>query len=60
MRTANLVTTEMPVIAKEERKRRKLVRRSHFMSIIAAWIITVPCAAIISGVIFTVISLAAG
>jgi PiT family inorganic phosphate transporter len=60
MRTANLGTTEMPVIAKEERKRRKLVRRSHFMSIIAAWIITVPCAAIISGVIFTVISLAAG
>jgi PiT family inorganic phosphate transporter len=60
MRTANLGTIEMPVIAKEERKRRKLVRRSHFMSIIAAWIITVPCAAIISGVIFTVISLAAG
>ena len=36
----------------EERRRRKLVRRSHFMTIIAAWLITVPAAAILSGVIF--------
>ena len=36
----------------DERKRRKLVRRSHFMSIIAAWLITVPAAAIISGLIY--------
>jgi len=28
------------------------VRRSHFMTIIAAWVITVPAAAIISGIIF--------
>lgn len=39
-----------------ERSRRKLVRRSHFLSIIAAWIITVPAAAVISGVIFLVFS----
>ena len=36
----------------DERKRRKFVRRSHFMSIIAAWLITVPAAAIISGLIY--------
>jgi PiT family inorganic phosphate transporter len=39
----------------DERKRRKLVRRSHFMSIIAAWIITVPAAALISGLIYILI-----
>ena len=35
-----------------KRKHRKLVRRSHFMTIIAAWVITVPAAAVLSGVIF--------
>ena len=39
-------------IAAEERRRRKLVRRSHFMTIIAAWVITVPAAALLSGLIF--------
>jgi PiT family inorganic phosphate transporter len=60
MRSANSIKVELPRLAKEERKRRKLVRRSHFMSIIAAWIITVPSAAVISGIIFSVISFAAG
>jgi PiT family inorganic phosphate transporter len=48
------------VVAKEERARRKLVRRSHFMSIIAAWIITVPSAAVISGIIYSVILFSTG
>lgn len=39
-------------IAPEERRRRKLVRRSHFMTIVAAWIITVPAAALMSAGIF--------
>ncbi|PJE28461.1 Low-affinity inorganic phosphate transporter 1 [Pseudooceanicola marinus] len=39
----------------EERRRRKLVRRSHFMTIVAAWVITVPAAAILSAGIFLVI-----
>lgn len=43
-------------LAVEERKRRKLVRRSHFMTIVAAWVITVPAAAILSGVIFAILS----
>lgn len=32
--------------------RRKLVRRSHFMTIVSAWIITVPAAAVLSGLLF--------
>ncbi|MFT6526728.1 MAG: PiT family inorganic phosphate transporter [Celeribacter sp.] len=43
-------------IAIEERRRRKLVRRSHFMTIIAAWVITVPAAALLSGVVFLLLS----
>ena len=39
-------------VAAEERRRRKLVRRSHFMTIVAAWVITVPAAALMSALIF--------
>lgn len=48
------------MFAPEERRRRKLVRRSHFMTIIAAWIVTVPAAAILSAMIFYAITLAIG
>jgi len=44
-------------VAAAERKRRKLVRRSHFLTILAAWVITVPAAAILSGLIFTLLRL---
>jgi len=44
--------TTIRKVAPEERRRRKLVRRSHFFTIIAAWVITVPAAALLSGVIF--------
>ncbi|WP_417249357.1 inorganic phosphate transporter [Celeribacter sp.] len=43
-------------IAKEERRRRKLVRRSHFMTIVAAWVITVPAAALLSGLVFVLLT----
>jgi PiT family inorganic phosphate transporter len=43
-------------IAPEERRRRKLVRRSHFMTIIAAWVVTVPAAAVISALVFLVLN----
>lgn len=39
-------------LANEERRRRKLVRRSHFMTILAAWIITVPVTAGLSALVF--------
>lgn len=41
---------------KAELRRRKLVRRSHFMTIVAAWIITVPAAALLSATIFLILS----
>ncbi len=43
-----------------ERKRRKLVRRSHFLTIAAAWIITVPAAAVLSALCYAVLSLLPG
>ncbi|ARE42334.1 putative low-affinity inorganic phosphate transporter (plasmid) [Rhodovulum sp. P5] len=39
----------------EERRRRKLVRRSHFMTIVAAWVVTVPAAALLSGGMFAIL-----
>ncbi len=47
-------------IAPEERRRRKLVRRSHFMTIVAAWVITVPAAAVMSALIFYVLNAIVG
>lgn len=43
---------DLPSLPNEERQRRKLVRRSHFMTIIAAWIITVPATALVSAGVF--------
>jgi PiT family inorganic phosphate transporter len=56
IRKARLAMPNRPKYAPEERRRRKLVRRSHFMTIIAAWVITVPAAAILSALIFFLIS----
>jgi len=36
----------------DDPKRRLLVRRAHFLTIVAAWIITVPAAAILAGILF--------
>jgi inorganic phosphate transporter, PiT family len=44
--------TGRPPKGPDEIRQRKLVRRSHFLTIIAAWVITVPAAAILSAVIF--------
>ena len=43
---------EDPPVAPEVQRYRKLVRRSHFLTIIAAWVITVPAAALPSALIF--------
>uniref|UniRef100_UPI0035B0EF5E inorganic phosphate transporter n=1 Tax=Paracoccus sp. TaxID=267 RepID=UPI0035B0EF5E len=51
---------DRPRIPPEERRRRKLVRRSHVMTIAAAWIITVPAAAVLSALIFLTIQMATG
>ncbi len=52
MRRARGSLPARPEHGAEERRRRKLVRRSHFMTIVAAWIITVPAAALLSAVLF--------
>jgi PiT family inorganic phosphate transporter len=44
--------TATPLQGSDELRHRKLVRRSHFLTIIAAWVITVPAAAVLSAVIF--------
>lgn len=55
MRKAKATVSGASRLAPEERRRRKLVRRSHFMTIVAAWLITVPAAALLSAGLFTVI-----
>ena len=40
----------------EKRRRRQLVRRSHLLTIVAAWLITVPCAAFLAGALYAGIS----
>ncbi|MGN6550819.1 MAG: inorganic phosphate transporter [Pararhizobium sp.] len=41
--------------AHEEVRRRKLVRRSHFMTVIAAWVVTVPASAGLSAVVYLIL-----
>src|SRR6056300_1987945 len=60
MKRARMTVPQAVEQPKEERRRRKLVRRSHFLTIIAAWVITVPAAALISAVIFSVINWVTG
>jgi PiT family inorganic phosphate transporter len=43
---------EMSRLPVEERTRRKLVRRSHLLTILAAWVVTVPAAALLSAGLF--------
>src|SRR5690606_18148060 len=45
------------VVDRQKLQRRKLVRRSHFMVIVAAWLVTVPAAAVLAAAIFTVLRL---
>ena len=48
---------DRPRIPPEERRRRKLVRRSHVMTIATAWVVTVPAAAFLSALIFLAIQM---
>lgn len=45
-------TPEAAVNNDGKRERRRLVRRQHLLSIAAAWVITVPASALLSGVLF--------
>ena len=52
----DMIQHEIEKSGSKKRKHRKLVRRSHFLTIIAAWVITVPAAAIISAVFFVILN----
>ncbi|WP_299906832.1 inorganic phosphate transporter [uncultured Paracoccus sp.] len=60
LRQAREAMPDNPPLPPEERRRRKLVRRSHFLTIIAAWVITVPAAALLSALLFLIIDFIAG
>lgn len=47
-------------LATAERRRRKLVRRSHLMTVLAAWVVTVPAAAAMSSGLFLILIAIAG
>jgi len=47
-------TPEEALIHSQKRERRKLVRRQHVFAIAAAWVVTVPAAGLLAGVIYQV------
>jgi PiT family inorganic phosphate transporter len=49
---AGIVKVQADERSEDEIVYRKLVRRSHFMTIIAAWIITVPATAVLAGALY--------
>lgn len=60
LRLARQDIPDLPAYSPNERRQRKLVRRAHAMTIAAAWVVTVPAAAILSGLLFLAIRLATG
>jgi PiT family inorganic phosphate transporter len=50
-------STDEPDENASETRRRYLVRRSHFMTIIAAWIITLPASAALAAALYAIIHL---
>lgn len=60
LKKARMAMPERPQLPLEERRKRKLVRRTHFLTIIAAWVITVPAAALLAAVLFLGIQAVAG
>jgi len=48
---------DLSALPVEERTRRKVVRRVHLLTIIAAWVVTVPAAATLSAILFLLLNL---
>jgi PiT family inorganic phosphate transporter len=46
------------LVSPVERRHRKLVRRTHFLTIVVAWVVTVPAAAILAAIVFYLLQLA--
>ena len=55
-RSRALGAVQGKVLAPEERKRRRLVRRSHFITMAAAWVVTVPVSGVLSALLFLILS----
>ncbi|MCP4314516.1 MAG: inorganic phosphate transporter [Hyphomicrobiales bacterium] len=55
-RKSPTTTSNPETVNFSELRRRKLVRRSHFMTIVAAWIVTVPAAALLSAGVFFILT----
>jgi PiT family inorganic phosphate transporter len=51
---------DMSSLPVEERTRRKVVRRSHLLTILAAWLVTVPATALLSAGLFLLLTQARG
>ncbi|MCB1361073.1 MAG: inorganic phosphate transporter [Rhodobacter sp.] len=51
---------DLSALPVEERTRRKVVRRSHLMTILAAWLVTVPATALLSAGLFWAATVLAG
>jgi len=60
LKLARMAIPEASRIPFEERQRRKLVRRSHVLTIGAAWIVTVPASAVLSALLFVLFRYLAG
>ncbi|PVH28136.1 inorganic phosphate transporter [Pararhodobacter oceanensis] len=54
------VNRDMSSLPVEERTRRKVVRRSHMLTIMTAWVVTVPATAVLSAALFFAATLLAG
>ena len=55
-RARQLKISRGKMVAQEERARRRLVRRSHFVTVAAAWVITVPASALLSTLVFWILA----
>ena len=51
---------DLSALPVEERTRRKVVRRAHMLTILTAWVVTVPAAAMLSGALFLLLVLIGG
>ena len=56
MVTAGSNAPEEAPLPPEVLRHRKLVRRSHFITIVAAWVITVPATALLSATVFFILN----
>ena len=56
-RTRDARRARAPDHPPEERSRRKLVRRSHFLTIVAAWVVTAPAAGLLSALLLALANL---